>query len=90
LAVPELFGRIAEALGKKIAGFSLNEASKKPAEAVRELIEDLQIPKSLKDVGVKSESFAIMAKDAVNSGIHLTTPRKVTEKDMIELYEKAF
>jgi alcohol dehydrogenase len=90
LAVPELFGRIAEALGKDVAGLSLSEASKKPAEAVRELMEDLQIPQGLKDIGVKKDSFEIMAKDAVNSGIHLTTPRKVTEKDMIELYEKAF
>ncbi|MBM4334058.1 MAG: iron-containing alcohol dehydrogenase [Deltaproteobacteria bacterium] len=90
LAVPELFGRIAEALGRDVTGLTVNEASKKPAEAVRELMEDLQIPKGLKDVGVKRESFEIMAKDAVNSGIHLTTPRKVTEKDMIELYEKAF
>lgn len=31
-----------------------------------------------------------MAKDAVQSGIHLTTRRWITEQDMVELFKKAF
>ncbi len=90
LAVPELFVRIAEAFGKNTGGMSTDDASKLAAEAVRELMKDINIPKGLKEVGVSREAFPQMAQDAVESKIHLTTPRKVTYEAMVNLYEEAF
>jgi alcohol dehydrogenase class IV len=90
LAVPELFGRIAEALGAGMGGAGDDEASKRAVPAVREMMADLHIPKGLKEVGAKKEAFEAMAKDAVASGIHLTTPRKTTQEDMVNLYQAAY
>jgi len=90
IAVPDLFARIAEARGKNTSGLSAEDASKLAVEAVRELMADIRIPKGLKDVGVSRDAFATMAKDAVESGIHLTTPRKVNYEDMVSLYEAAY
>jgi alcohol dehydrogenase class IV len=90
LAVPELFGRIAEAFGKNIRGLSAEDASRLAVEAVRELMRDIRIPKGLQEVGVNRDAFPQMARDAVESGIHLTTPRKVTYEDMVSIYEGAF
>jgi alcohol dehydrogenase class IV len=90
IAVPDLFVRIAEALGKNTSGLSDEDASKLAVEGVRELMADIHIPKGLKDVGVSHDAFATMAKDAVESGIHLTTPRKVSYEDMVALYEAAY
>jgi alcohol dehydrogenase class IV len=90
IAVPDLFVRIAEAIGKNIGGLPPEDASKLAVLGVRELMTDIHIPKGLKDVGVSRDAFATMAKDAVESGIHLTTPRKVSYEDMVALYEAAY
>ncbi|RPJ42101.1 MAG: iron-containing alcohol dehydrogenase, partial [Deltaproteobacteria bacterium] len=76
--------------GKGTSGLSAEDASKLAVEAVRELMTDIRIPKGLRDVGVSRDAFATMSKDAVESGIHLTTPRKVSYEDMVSLYEAAY
>ncbi len=90
LAVPDLFSRIAEAMDEDIRGLSVETASKKAAEAVRNLSADIHIPKAMRDVGVKKEALDLMTKDAVTSGIHITTPRKVSGEDMKAIYEAAY
>jgi 1,3-propanediol dehydrogenase/alcohol dehydrogenase len=86
----DLFARIAEALGKEIRGLPVEEASRKAAEAVREILVDTRIPMRLREVGAKKEAFEAMAKDGMTSGIHLSNPRRFTLEDAIALYEAAF
>jgi alcohol dehydrogenase class IV len=90
MAAPDLFARIAEALGKDIRGLTAEEASRKAAEAVREILVDTRIPTRLREVGAKKEAFEAMANDGIASGIHLSNPRRVTLEDAIALYEAAF
>jgi 1,3-propanediol dehydrogenase len=90
MAAPDLFSRIAEALGKDIRGFTVEEASRKAAEGVREIMVDTRIPTRLREVGAKKEAFEAMAKDGIASGIHASNPRKVMLEDAIALYEAAF
>lgn len=90
IGVPELFCRIAEVMDENIKGFPLEDGAKKAIAAVRNLLADLRIPKTLKELGVKRESFEAMAQDAITSGIHLTTPRKVNLEDIKEIYEAAY
>lgn len=59
-------------------------------EALRKLNEDLGIPVTLQEVGVKKECFDAMADDAMKSGNILVNPRKTTKEDILDLYEKAF
>ena len=90
MAAPDLFARIAESLGKDIRGLTAEEASRKAAEAVREILADTRIPTRLREVGAKKEAFDAMAKDGLASGIHLSNPRRVALEDAIALYEAAF
>jgi len=90
MAAPDLFARIAEALGRDIRALTMEEASRQAAEAVREILVDTRIPTRLREVGAKKEAFEAMAKDGVASGIHLSNPRRVTLEDAIALYEAAF
>jgi len=90
LAAPELFSRIAEAMDEDIRGLSVEAAGKKAVDAVRNLMADVNIPKSLREVGVKKEAFDVMAKDSMASGIHATTPRKVSYEDTMAIYEAAY
>lgn len=58
-------------------------------DEIRKLNEDLGIPKTLSEVGVKEELIPEMAKDAMKSGNIPANPRQTTEKDIIALYHKA-
>lgn len=58
-------------------------------EEIRRLNEDLGIPKSLSQVGVKEELIPAMAEDAMKSGNIPANPRQTNVKDIMELYKKA-
>ncbi|MGL5055646.1 MAG: iron-containing alcohol dehydrogenase [Fusobacteriaceae bacterium] len=58
-------------------------------EALKKLNDDLKIPKSLSELGVKEESIEEMAKDAMKSGNVLSNPRETTLEDMKILYKRA-
>jgi len=49
----------------------------------------LDIPWSLKDVGVKEDMISAMAEDAMKSGNIAVNPRSTTKSDIEELYKKA-
>ena len=48
------------------------------------------IPQNLKQVGAKEEDIPLLSKNAIESGVHLATPRKVELKDMEALFRGAF
>ncbi|MGL4655679.1 MAG: iron-containing alcohol dehydrogenase [Sarcina sp.] len=58
-------------------------------EALKKLNRDLEIPNSLKELGVKEETIEEMAIDAMKSGNVLANPRATTLEDMIQLYKNA-
>lgn len=53
-------------------------------------LNDLGIPASLSEVGVKSDKFEDMANDAMKSGNIFVNPRKTTQNDIPDLYNLAF
>lgn len=59
-------------------------------EEIKKLNEELKIPKSLSEVGVKENMIQEMAKDAMKSGNVLVNPRDTSLDDMVELFKKAF
>jgi alcohol dehydrogenase class IV len=62
-------------------------------DAIKRLCEDVEVP-SIQEMGVKKEDFEKvlekMAHDAVVSGSPANNPRNVDEKQIVELYRKAF
>lgn len=56
---------------------------------LRELLEQLSIPKTLSELGVKHELIHDMAVDAMKSGNVLINPRQTTLADIEALYQKA-
>ena len=90
LGDPKKFSHIAEALGEDIYGLTELEAAYKATEAIRKLSDDVEIPKTLKEVGVKEEAIEDMAKEAMTSGNILVNPRATKIEDIINLYRSAF
>ncbi|MHB1004210.1 MAG: iron-containing alcohol dehydrogenase [Chloroflexota bacterium] len=82
--------RVAVAMGEDVAGLPEEEAGKRAVAAVRALGRDIGIPERLRDLGVTADKLDVLAHDADISGIHLTTPRKVTLDDERKLIEGVF
>ncbi len=74
---PEKFARIAQVMGEKTGGLPSMESAKKAVEAVKALSKDVDLPQDLKQLGVKAEDIPQIAKNAVETGIQLSTPRKI-------------
>ncbi|GAB6174546.1 L-threonine dehydrogenase [Paradesulfitobacterium aromaticivorans] len=58
-------------------------------EEIRQLSNEIGIPKNLSEVGVKEDLIPNMAVDAMKSGNVLVNPRQTTLKDIEELYRIA-
>jgi len=82
---------VAELLGELTSGLSLREAALKSAVAFKKLLIDLNMPTSIKDVGVTRDMIPSIAKNVFKSPAHVArNPRKVTEEGMVRLFEKAY
>lgn len=90
---PKRYADIAEAMGEITQGRSILDAAYLAAKATKRLNEDLKIP-TLKGLGVEENKFKSivgqMALDAIASGSPGNNPRKATQEEIIELYQKAF
>ncbi|MDR2355044.1 MAG: iron-containing alcohol dehydrogenase, partial [Clostridiales Family XIII bacterium] len=58
-------------------------------DAVKRLCSSLNIPKNLREVGVKADKIHEMSVDAMKSGNVLVNPRHTTLADIEALYTKA-
>ncbi|TWH52021.1 iron-containing alcohol dehydrogenase [Sporomusa sp. KB1] len=82
MASMEKFREIAIALGENVTGLSLRDAAYRSVAAVKLLNEDLGIPQTLKEVGVKESDFSSIIKNTMTYGRLPFNPRTVTEKDV--------
>ncbi len=87
---PKKFADIAEFMGENISGLSVMEAAEKAINAMFRLSEDVGIPKSLKEMGVKQEDFEHMAELALLDGNAFSNPRKGNTKDIINIFKAAY
>lgn len=78
---------IAEAMGCDISNLSSVEAANKGIEAIEKLLNDLDVPKKLRELGVGTDKIEKMAIDAYNDFCSGTNPRKATIEDFISIYE---
>lgn len=88
-ACAEKLAELATAMGVEVAGMSREEASWAAIEAVRTLAHDIGAPRQLREVGVREESFPLMAAEAIRNNHISINPREVTEQDLIAFYEAA-
>ncbi|MFQ6042495.1 MAG: iron-containing alcohol dehydrogenase [Candidatus Poribacteria bacterium] len=89
IATPRKYVDIASAMGEITIGMSLMDAAEKTIEAVKKLADDIGAPKNLKSLGVEADMIPQMAADAMKSSHIPANPRKISSKDVEELYRKA-
>lgn len=85
----ERFADIADFLGQPIEGLSLREAAEEAVAAILVLVEDLGVPTSLGEFGVKEEHLPQLAKGVMKVGRLLdNNPRQVTLADAEVIYRE--
>jgi alcohol dehydrogenase len=86
---PHRFAKIAKTLGENICGLSEIDAAQKAIEAIKKLMENLNIHSNLSGFGVKEQDLEIMATNALKDACIATNPRPLTLQDVINLYKEA-
>ncbi len=84
------FADIAVFMGENIEGLSLREAADKAIESIKKLCQDVNIPSSLRELGVKEEDFEYMAKLALQDGNAFSNPIQGTEADIVNIFKAAY
>ncbi len=87
----EKFREIARAMGVEgVDQMSQDEYRKAAIEAVRQLSKDVNIPQTLKEIGVKEEDLSALADAAMADVCTGGNPRPCTKELVLEVYKTAF
>lgn len=86
MSCPDKLAHVAELMGERVNELTLYEAAGKCVTAVEKLCWDIGIPSGFKDLGMKEEHIEIFTQDVMEAGMLGANPRRVTAKDVAEVY----
>jgi alcohol dehydrogenase class IV len=78
---------IARAMGEKVEGFSPRAAAKRAAQLVYDLLGDVKLPVSLKEMGFRHEDVYKMAELCITKYLRPNNVRDLTKEDCLALFE---
>jgi alcohol dehydrogenase len=87
--VPDRFVPLAEAAGLPVAGMLGEEAGNLLADRVRAIGDELGVPRSLSELGVRPENVPTLAQNALADACLATNPRPVSRADLDTLFRAA-
>ncbi|MGE7272073.1 iron-containing alcohol dehydrogenase [Brevibacillus panacihumi] len=91
IANPVKYANVFELLGGGCRhAWSLEEKAKEASSVVRSLLEDLQMPQRLTELGLKSSNIDMIARQAIEDGYVPNNPRRLTEADVRKLIAAAW
>jgi alcohol dehydrogenase class IV len=79
---PDKFSKIASVMGEEIVGLSRIDAAKRSISAVKKLISDLELPVHFRELSVKEEDVPQIVENAIKTGIHLSSPRNISDEGL--------
>lgn len=85
---PDKFADIAELMGENIDGLSTLDAATLSVEAVKRLINNLNLPRNLSDIGIKEADIPELARrccQEAQPAIDALNPRDAHEEDIIKI-----
>ena len=87
-----LYAQVAEALGERVPGLSVEEASLRGSDALLRLLQEMQISPYLKDYGIRKDDVRSLALGAHRVGQRLLPMniREISEEDALAIFEEAY
>ncbi|SCH18705.1 Lactaldehyde reductase [uncultured Ruminococcus sp.] len=90
-ATGEKYREIARAMGvSNVDGMSQEEYRKAAIDAVKQLSEDVGIPKTLREIGVKEEDLPALAESAFADACAPGNPKDASVEDLLNLYKSIY
>ncbi|MCG3884500.1 L-threonine dehydrogenase [Photobacterium leiognathi] len=80
---------VAEAMGVDTKDMTTVGAAKSAIEAIIALSIDVDIPRGLKELGVKEADFNVLADNALKDACGFTNPIQATHEEIVEIFRKA-
>ena len=77
-------------MGENTDGLSTRDAAELAIKGMRQMADDVHIPRSIKAIGAKPEDFELMAENALKDGNAFSNPRKGTKEEIVALFQKAY
>jgi len=87
---PELFRNMGKAIGLNMDYATDEEAVNKVVNAVQELSRKLNIPQTLREVGIPEDKLRTLAEQAINDPCTPGNPREVTVDAIEKIYKEAY
>ena len=90
-ATGEKYREIARAMGVTgVDNMSQEEYRKAAIDAVKKLSEDVGIPKTLREIGVKEEDLKALAESAMADACTPGNPRDTSIEEILEIYKSIY
>jgi lactaldehyde reductase len=90
-ATGEKYREIARVMGVEgVDSMSQEEYRKVAIDAVKKLSEDVGIPKTLKEIGVKEEDLQALAESAMADACTPGNPRDTNVPEILEIYKSIY
>jgi alcohol dehydrogenase class IV len=88
--IPGLYRDVAAALGEDVEGLSDGTASRRAVEAVEALMDELDLPARLRDVGVAEEDLPTIAEKSMETSEIGDNPREADAGDLLAIARDSF
>lgn len=89
-AVPGRYAEVAEAMGVDVARLSDKEAAREAVNAVEELIDRVNLPSSLRELGVAEDDLPAIAEKSLDTIEIHDNPRDADADDLLEVAQDAY
>lgn len=89
-AVPERYADVAEAMGVDTSDLSTEESAMESVEAVERLIDRVDLPSSLRDLGVAEDDLPEIAEKSLDTIEIHDNPRDADADDLLEIARDAY
>ena len=88
---PEKYARIAEFMGKDLEGYTMMEAAEEAVEAIRELLDTIDVASQLNAYGIAESDMPKLVAGAMKQArLFVPNPRDLSEADVTSIYKAAF
>ncbi|NUB93498.1 iron-containing alcohol dehydrogenase [Haloterrigena sp. SYSU A121-1] len=89
-AVPGRYAEVAEAMGMDVSGLSDEEAAMEAVDAVEDLIDRVDLPSSLRELGVAEDDLPAIAEKSLDTIEIHDNPRDADADDLLEVTRDAY
>lgn len=87
---PGLFKNMGNAMGLDMSKVTDYEAVDKVVDAIKKLLIELNLPKTLEEVGIPEEMLPTLADQALKDICTPGNPRSVTKEDILNIYKESY